>query len=327
MPSCFVCGRTRNEKSKTKNISFHKFPTKEIYRGKWFNFVEENALSSANATTNSLICSVHFDSSCFVIHHNKNKRILKKTAVPSLIVRRVKNSKQITPEIVKPSRRTITSNNEPNASTGNLVFDRIEVKVCVDAISNANNISKCDVKDNISSIYVDHDSCSDDNHSNQVSTGSSYDSSDISSNILLSSDDENNILDDNQLVQVCTSSIPCSNNSIANTSNSTSTKKPCTKYITTLMAASEVTTADSPRSRFLKHGIQQLGNEVVSKNLKLRTLQQIIRRQEKKIASVKSMIIKLQQENVINEDVGLALLKSFGKNYQRKYHVRNDKSN
>jgi len=57
-----------------------------------------------------------------------------------------------------------------------------------------------------------------------------------------------------------------------------------------------------------------LSNQHAIKNKKLKIVQQTVKRQNKKIASMKTIITKLQKENLINEDIGYTLLESFGKN-------------
>lgn len=68
-----------------------RFPAKENIRAKWLNFINENGLNTNDITKNSLICSAHFDLASFTCNANQNMRILKKTAVPTCIVERVKN--------------------------------------------------------------------------------------------------------------------------------------------------------------------------------------------------------------------------------------------
>jgi len=80
------------------------------------------------------------------------------------------------------------------------------------------------------------------------------------------------------------------------------------------MVASKINSSDTPRRRFLKHGIRSLTDELAIKNLKLKSVQQTVRRMKKKIATLKEIIEKLQKENLINEDVGYTLLESFGNN-------------
>jgi len=80
------------------------------------------------------------------------------------------------------------------------------------------------------------------------------------------------------------------------------------------MVASKSNPSDTPRRRFLKRGIRALTDELAIKDLKLKTVRQTVRRQQKKIATMKEIIKKLQKENLINEDVGYTLLESFGNN-------------
>lgn len=80
-----------------------------------------------------------------------------------------------------------------------------------------------------------------------------------------------------------------------------------------MIAASEVAKDDTPRRIFLKRGIRQLSSEVTIKNKKLKTLQQTVRRQLKKIADMKTIIKDLKNQNRISEDVGFNLFESFGK--------------
>lgn len=68
-----------------------RFPAKEQIKQKWLDFINENGLNSNNLTKNSLICSAHFESTCFDFSFNQNIRILKKTAVPTYIITRVKH--------------------------------------------------------------------------------------------------------------------------------------------------------------------------------------------------------------------------------------------
>ncbi|KAL5237154.1 hypothetical protein ACI65C_004564 [Semiaphis heraclei] len=129
MPSCFCCSRLRNAKSKSANISFHKFPAKDNIREKWLNFINENGLNSKDITKNSLLCSAHFDLESFIFNQNQNMRILKKTAVPTFIVERVKNPKNIYPELVKAIMPTASNTDVPSTSDNRVLFERTEVKL------------------------------------------------------------------------------------------------------------------------------------------------------------------------------------------------------
>jgi len=56
-----------------------------------------------------------------------------------------------------------------------------------------------------------------------------------------------------------------------------------------------------------------LSNEIQIKTSKLRKLQQTIRRQEKKIASMVEIIESLKSKNILNENDSNILYESFGK--------------
>ncbi|XP_016663083.1 uncharacterized protein LOC107884781 [Acyrthosiphon pisum] len=99
MPSCYVCKRSRNSTSKLQDITFHKFPTNQAIREKWYDFVIENGLKVDSINKYSIMCSSHFDASLFFLH--KNTRNLCKNAVPNIIISRVINAKNFYPEISK----------------------------------------------------------------------------------------------------------------------------------------------------------------------------------------------------------------------------------
>jgi len=83
--------------------------------------------------------------------------------------------------------------------------------------------------------------------------------------------------------------------------------EPTTKDIETIetsfIAASEVHNKDTPSRIFLKHGIRKLSSDITIKNKKLKSLQQVIRRQNKKIANLTTIIEDLKKRNLINEDI------------------------
>lgn len=62
------------------------------------------------------------------------------------------------------------------------------------------------------------------------------------------------------------------------------------------MAASEPSIDDTPRRLYLKRGIRQLSHVVTLKNKKLKVLNQNARRQEKKIKSMKAIILELEKK-------------------------------
>jgi len=68
---------------------FFRFPAIQMVKEKWCDFVIENGLAVSDINQHSLICSSHFESSLFITH--KNSRRLPKTAVPNIIVTRMKN--------------------------------------------------------------------------------------------------------------------------------------------------------------------------------------------------------------------------------------------
>lgn len=66
----------------------YRFPSKESVREKWNNFLLENAVSPENVLKTSVICSLHFEQSCFVL--DKSRKLLNKCSYPSIIVNRIK---------------------------------------------------------------------------------------------------------------------------------------------------------------------------------------------------------------------------------------------
>lgn len=80
-----------------------------------------------------------------------------------------------------------------------------------------------------------------------------------------------------------------------------------------LINSSKVTKDDTPHWLFLKRGIQTLSAQVKIKNKQLKSLQQTIRRQKQKIASMKLIIKELKNKNLIDEGTSFPLFESFGK--------------
>ena len=80
-----------------------------------------------------------------------------------------------------------------------------------------------------------------------------------------------------------------------------------------LTAANTVYDKDTPKRLFLKRGVLKLFGEVEIKNKKLKVLQQNLRRANKKIASLKSIIVELKNHNLITDDASDILLDTFGK--------------
>ncbi|XP_022181448.1 uncharacterized protein LOC111041481 [Myzus persicae] len=92
IPCCHVCGESRNNKSKVENITFHRCPVNVPLIKKIGNqFVLKNSLSLNNITKHSVHYSAHFHPSSF-LDNNKIIKLLKKNAIPPLIVSRVKSA-------------------------------------------------------------------------------------------------------------------------------------------------------------------------------------------------------------------------------------------
>lgn len=101
------------------------------------------------------------------------------------------------------------------------------------------------------------------------------------------------------LLSIYSPSTPQSMN-IENTLDTLSMKNPCMKHKTLLTAASKINSSDAPRCHFLKCGIQTLTDKLAIRDLKLKTARQTVKRQIKKIATVKTTIRKLQKQNLIH---------------------------
>jgi len=67
------------------------------------------------------------------------------------------------------------------------------------------------------------------------------------------------------------------------------------------LAATRASSNDTPSCSYLKYGVRTLLNEVQKKNKKIKGLQQIIRRKDKKIFSMCQIICKLKNNNVFTE--------------------------
>ncbi|KAF0750881.1 THAP-type domain-containing protein, partial [Aphis craccivora] len=65
-------------------LFYYRFPSKESEYLKWYTFLFENALSPEHEKKKSLVCSLHFEASCFVL--DKSRKLLKKNSCPSIIV-------------------------------------------------------------------------------------------------------------------------------------------------------------------------------------------------------------------------------------------------
>lgn len=67
---------------------YFRFPLKNTFKNKQFNFLQENDVLPVNVSKTSLVCSLHFDDSFFVM--GKGRRLLLKYAIPSKIINRIK---------------------------------------------------------------------------------------------------------------------------------------------------------------------------------------------------------------------------------------------
>jgi len=88
---------------------------------------------------------------------------------------------------------------------------------------------------------------------------------------------------------------------------------PTIKVKSAYLTASKTSIDDTPRRSFLTYGIRQLSKEIQIKNSKLKKLQQTIRRQDKKIATMSEIIKNLKNKNLLNENDYDVLFESFGK--------------
>ncbi|KAF0743249.1 THAP domain-containing protein 1 B-like, partial [Aphis craccivora] len=101
MPSCAICGRSRNKKTKEEHITFHRLPQSTVVQAQWLTFARENGIhESLLKPSISLFCSTHFTDSCFERYTNTTQ--LKLNAVPTIMIKRVKCAKILYPEIEIP---------------------------------------------------------------------------------------------------------------------------------------------------------------------------------------------------------------------------------
>ncbi|XP_060863118.1 uncharacterized protein LOC132939773 [Metopolophium dirhodum] len=268
MPSCLVCGRTNNAKAKSANITFHRFPLKDTYKSKWYNFLGENGILPDKVSKTSLVCSAHFDDSFFVM--GKGRRLLLKHAIPTKIINRIKCAKQQYSE-------TVT--NLPVIKT----FYTSSASDSVDNIASL-NVTRTLVKCPLSNIEVDGVS--------------------LLEPVQSSSSEEEGVLPlDNSSVSMMNCETITPNKNISNVLDSS-----------TMSIDTEIVPDDTPRKIALKKNLRQLSHEVTIKNIKMKILQQKIRRQSKRISSMKNIISELQKQNLIDEEASYTLSESFGLN-------------
>ncbi|KAL5245934.1 hypothetical protein ACI65C_013342 [Semiaphis heraclei] len=88
MPSCVVCGRSRNSKSKSDDITFHRLPAGPL-QAEWIKFAIGCGIhASMLKPLISLFCSEHFNKNCFEKYVRTT--LLKPDSVPSIMVQRLK---------------------------------------------------------------------------------------------------------------------------------------------------------------------------------------------------------------------------------------------
>lgn len=62
------------------------------------------------------------------------------------------------------------------------------------------------------------------------------------------------------------------------------------------MAISEIATSDTPCCRHLKHSVRTLKSELAIEDQKLKSIRQTVRRQHKKIATLKMILNQLKKK-------------------------------
>ncbi|KAL5246447.1 hypothetical protein ACI65C_013855 [Semiaphis heraclei] len=106
MVSCVFCGRSYNESSIKKNITFHRVPRKASISSLWLNFGQkEHGFIQSQFNKSSLVCSLNFEKELFTLY-NKSVR-LKENSVPSIVVHRVKHAKDDYPELLYNSSTSL----------------------------------------------------------------------------------------------------------------------------------------------------------------------------------------------------------------------------
>lgn len=101
MPNCCVpfC---KNEKGKSKGISFHEFPIDEDLKNRWLKTISRDNFVPNVKSNSSLVCSEHFSTDDYV--PNLKRRILKRGSVPSVFSNYPAHK---IPPVIKPRRNII----------------------------------------------------------------------------------------------------------------------------------------------------------------------------------------------------------------------------
>lgn len=88
MKSLFSIFFFRSDYDRLTLTIYFRFPLKDTYKNKWYNFLGENGILPDKVSKTSLVCSAHFDESFFVM--GKSRRLLLKHAIPTKIINRIK---------------------------------------------------------------------------------------------------------------------------------------------------------------------------------------------------------------------------------------------
>ncbi|KAL4088958.1 hypothetical protein QTP88_024036 [Uroleucon formosanum] len=116
MPSCVVCGRSRNSKSKSDVALHFTGPIQDD----WITFAFECGIhASMLKPLHSLFCSEHFNKNCFEKYVRTT--LLKLDSVPSIMVQRIKCAKVLYPEKAVPVAMDLN-----NSSTNDTQDDGIQ---------------------------------------------------------------------------------------------------------------------------------------------------------------------------------------------------------
>lgn len=91
------------------------------------------------------------------------------------------------------------------------------------------------------------------------------------------------------------------------------------KHKTLLIAASRTYSSDTLRFHFLKLGIQTLTDKLAIRDLKLKTVRQAVRRQKKKIATIKLLSENYKKRTSYIKTLLFTLLESFGNESRFNY--------
>lgn len=115
MVSCAACGLAQTPKTKDQGISFHQFPNGQ--RGEsWTKFVQNiRCETDWTQKAKSCLCSRHFNESCF----DRTSKVLirlQPTAIPTIIVDRVKYQRCEEEVIARPTQNLMLTP-DPDPST------------------------------------------------------------------------------------------------------------------------------------------------------------------------------------------------------------------